>query len=102
MNSVLKTSPPRCPSCRLPVTRRDAHPLHLEIVDSKAALQTYVTERLEEMQADAPASDVRKAGQKLDEIALNSSGYEENFVRILSFGPISTGSHTLLSDRVCF
>ena len=57
-----------CPNCRLHIEDWDAHPLFLELVDSKVALASNLVENLDKMDHKTPLVSVKKAGQKLTEV----------------------------------
>jgi len=56
---------PKCPNCRVHIRDRDAHPLFLELVDSKAVFTSSLVEGLDKMDHGTPLLSVKKAGQKL-------------------------------------
>lgn len=59
---------PKCPNCRAHIRDRDAHPLFLELVDSKAVFASSVVEGLNKMDHETPLPSVKKAGQKLRKV----------------------------------
>ena len=56
---------PNCPNCRLRIRDRDAHPLFLELVDSKVAFASSIVEGLDKMDHETPILGVKMAGQNL-------------------------------------
>jgi len=71
---------PKCPTCRCTLHRRDAHPVHIEFIDSHTVLETSVVEGLNQMDADTPPISVKKASHKLAKILEGSKG-NDNLVR---------------------
>jgi hypothetical protein len=57
-----------CPNCRLRIYDQDAHPLFLELVDSKVAFASSLVEDLDEMDHETPLLSVKEAGQKLTKV----------------------------------
>lgn len=59
---------PNCPNCRLRIRDRDAHPLFLELVDSKESKDAFISnlvENIDKMDQETPLSSVKRAGNKL-------------------------------------
>lgn len=61
-----------CPNCRLRIRDQDAHPLFLELVDSKVAFASSLVEDLDKMDHETPLLSVKKAGQKLTKVLQDS------------------------------
>jgi hypothetical protein len=59
---------PNCPNCRLRIRDRDAHPLFLELVDSKVAFASSIVEGLDNMDHETPFLSVKKAGHNLTKV----------------------------------
>lgn len=59
---------PNCPNCRLRIRDRDAHPLFLELVDSKVAFVLSLVEGLDRMDHETSLLNVKKAGQGLTKV----------------------------------
>ncbi|KAF5316292.1 hypothetical protein D9619_006218 [Psilocybe cf. subviscida] len=58
----------KCPICRKLIHRRDAHPVFLELVESKVALANTVVEGIAQMSANTPALSVKRASQKISQV----------------------------------
>ncbi|KAF9528950.1 hypothetical protein CPB83DRAFT_291153 [Crepidotus variabilis] len=83
IGQLLSTARPKCPQCRVLVTRRDAHPVYLEVVDSHTFLQTSVIDGLNKMGPDTPLISVRKAGPKLEKILQDTKAEGDNLMLLL-------------------
>ena len=59
---------PNCPNCRTRIRDRDAHPVFLELVDSKVAFASSLVDGLDKMNHEAPLASIKKAGQKLGKV----------------------------------
>lgn len=59
---------PNCPNCRIRIRDQDAHPLFLELVDSKVAFVSSLVEGLDKIDHETPLPNVKKAGQKLTKV----------------------------------
>ena len=59
---------PNCPNCRLRIRDRDAHPLFLELVDTKVAFVSNLVEGLDKMDHETPLLSVKKAAQRLTKV----------------------------------
>src|SRR5271168_1899838 len=59
---------PKCPNCRIHIRDRDAHPVFLELVDSKAVLASSLVDGLDKMDHETPLLSIKKAGQKLGKV----------------------------------
>lgn len=56
---------PNCPNCRLRIRDRDAHPLYLELVDSKVAFISNLVDGIDKMDQETPLPSVKRVGNKL-------------------------------------
>ncbi|KAF8806904.1 hypothetical protein BYT27DRAFT_7167162 [Phlegmacium glaucopus] len=59
---------PKCPNCRIHIHDRDAHPVFLELIDSKVAFASSLVDGLDRMDCETPLLSVKKAGQKLGRV----------------------------------
>jgi len=59
----------RCPNCRKFFHQRDGHPLYLELVDSKLAVATELTESFGQMNVGTPLSSLKEASVKLEQVS---------------------------------
>lgn len=73
---------PKCPNCRVVLHGRDAHPVHIDFIDTQTHLQKSVVDGLNQMGADTPLISVKRASQKLGRI---SEGSNADIVRIFPF-----------------
>src|SRR5258708_24895398 len=64
---------PKCPNCRVVLHKRDAHPVHIDFIDTQTHLQKSVVDGLNQMGADTPLISVKRASQKLGRISEGSN-----------------------------
>lgn len=64
----------------MPIQKKDAHPIHLELVDSHTYLQTNFTEQLSKMDHTASLQNAKQAKNKLDKILEGARVEGENMV----------------------
>ncbi|KAF8159345.1 hypothetical protein B0H34DRAFT_796602 [Crassisporium funariophilum] len=81
-DNILQQRRPTCPNCRVSIYPGDAHPVYLEVVDSKVAYASSVIEGLDQMGATTPLASVKKASQKLSKV-LSGKGPEESALSTL-------------------
>ena len=91
---------PNCPNCRLRIRDRDAHPLFLELVDSKVAFVSSLVESLEEMDHETPLLSIKKAGQKLTKVLQDPQPLEDSNAMVKKTG--SLGSFFNLIPLIIF
>jgi len=73
---------PHCPHCRIALHRRDAHPIHIEIVDGKASQVATIIDGLEQMGADTPSVSISKASKKVEKV-LGNPGVDQGVLAAL-------------------
>ncbi|KAF9528949.1 hypothetical protein CPB83DRAFT_906442 [Crepidotus variabilis] len=73
----------KCPQCRKTVHKKDAHPIHLEIISPHTYLQTSVTEELERMGPNASLQTVKETNDKLEKILQESKLEGDNILSLL-------------------
>lgn len=81
---------PKCPNCRSHIRDRDAHPLFLELVDSKVAFASSLVDGLNKMDHETPLLSVKKASQKLGKVLQGpqpepNTMVKREFLRLISF-----------------
>jgi len=75
---------PKCPNCRVVLHKRDAHPVHIDFIDTQTHLQKSVVDGLNQMGADTPLISVKRASQKLGRFSEGSNA------DIVSISPLSS------------